>query len=574
MMPLFDLCTARTPHEKNMAAQQGTAPWILFCGGGSLMPGAQAVLETAAQNAPDDAAVLELRTWPQEHPKLYDPITCETPWAVADSMLVRRSAFEAVGGFEEDIFSDVAAVDFSWRLRVAGYRLLYVPAARLAVPEENTEQVDAQCALADQATASLALRLRFGTAADVADWDRLVFEMTGNISTTPDMEQRFCARMAVLNQRKKTDRAFYHTQVERSGFAPVFWGFDAAFLRAGAAFSACEPKGKPRFTVIMRAYQRPDMLLQTLKSLRNQTYQNFCVLVVEDGERPVCKAACETAQQWLQLTYLPLRDNAGRCEAGNAGLRAAQTDYVCFLDDDDYFFAEHLECMAAAIDAHPECRLFFAGSVEGACKQQAVPQFVRLWNNFHVPLTKEDFFAGNPVSIQSAVFHKSLFEEYGGLDPQLDALEDWDFWLRCVIHTPFVAIEKATSLYRVPAQPQAYAERKANFTKYRLAMVPRLATYRAQANLPPEKAEAPQDNAADTAEQPAHLAALRTAAERVCGAKGWRLASPLRAITRGKRPDLFGPQAFDFATADAQSLNRFIFGARTSAVWRMLRRGR
>ena len=49
------------------------------------------------------------------------------------------------------------------------------------------------------------------------------------------------------------------------------------------------------------------------------------------------------------------------------------------------------------------------------------------------------------------MFEKELFEKYGGLDESLDALEDWDLWVRYSMHTDFSCVEKTTSVYRVPA---------------------------------------------------------------------------------------------------------------------------
>ena len=48
------------------------------------------------------------------------------------------------------------------------------------------------------------------------------------------------------------------------------------------------------------------------------------------------------------------------------------------------------------------------------------------------------------------MFEKTLFENYGGLDEGLDALEDWDLWVRYSLYTDFDCIEKTTSIYRVP----------------------------------------------------------------------------------------------------------------------------
>lgn len=90
--------------------------------------------------------------------------------------------------------------------------------------------------------------------------------------------------------------------------------------------------------------------------------------MVEDGVDPGAEYVVNAFRNRLNIRYLPVNAALGRCMVGNLGLEAAQTDYVCFLDDDDYFFAEHLEVMACLIEEQPGCGLFVTGSVEARCK--------------------------------------------------------------------------------------------------------------------------------------------------------------------------------------------------------------
>jgi len=117
-------------HNANVA--RGKAPWVLVLNQDCVLePGVLGRLLDAAAAAPADVAVWELRQIPYEHPKAYDPVTLEAPWASGAAMLVRREAFDAVGGFEPRIFMYGEDVDFSWRLRAKGWRILYQP--KLAV---------------------------------------------------------------------------------------------------------------------------------------------------------------------------------------------------------------------------------------------------------------------------------------------------------------------------------------------------------------------------------------------------------------------------------------------------------
>ena len=58
------------------------------------------------------------------------------------------------------------------------------------------------------------------------------------------------------------------------------------------------------------------------------------------------------------------------------------------------------------------------------------------------------------------MFEKELFEKYGGQDETLDALEDWDMWVRYSLHTDFDCVDKTTSIYRVPKVQTINAKRQ------------------------------------------------------------------------------------------------------------------
>jgi GT2 family glycosyltransferase len=121
---------------QNAALARGRAPLALLLNQDCVLePGTLGPLLDAAIASPADVAAWELRQLPFEHPKAYDPVTLETPWASGAALLVRRAAFEAVGGFDPRIFMYGEDVDLSWRLRARGWRLLYLP--RLAVVHDT-----------------------------------------------------------------------------------------------------------------------------------------------------------------------------------------------------------------------------------------------------------------------------------------------------------------------------------------------------------------------------------------------------------------------------------------------------
>lgn len=90
------------------------------------------LLETMLGSVREDIGFLEARQVPTEHPKEYNAETGETVWGSTACAMIPRSLFEELNGFDADTFFLYCDdVDFSWRVRLAGKKVVYQPAARL-----------------------------------------------------------------------------------------------------------------------------------------------------------------------------------------------------------------------------------------------------------------------------------------------------------------------------------------------------------------------------------------------------------------------------------------------------------
>ena len=98
-----------------------------------LNPDAQVAPDTIgvlARRVVDRVGIAEARQVPLEHPKDFARYDGDTSWASTACALTARAAFDTVGGFDsETFFLYCDDVDYSWRLRLAGYRVVYEPAA-------------------------------------------------------------------------------------------------------------------------------------------------------------------------------------------------------------------------------------------------------------------------------------------------------------------------------------------------------------------------------------------------------------------------------------------------------------
>ena len=79
-----------------------------------------------------DVGLVEARQLPIEHPKVYDLETGETGWATTACALLPSHVVKEVGTFDADTFFLYCDdVDYSWRIRLAGYKIMYAPSARI-----------------------------------------------------------------------------------------------------------------------------------------------------------------------------------------------------------------------------------------------------------------------------------------------------------------------------------------------------------------------------------------------------------------------------------------------------------
>lgn len=104
----------------------------------------------------------------------------------------------------------------------------------------------------------------------------------------------------------------------------------------------------PLFSVVIPVYNRAHILSATLQSVLAQSFQDFEIVIVDDGSRDDPVAVVEAiADPRLRLIR---QDNQGASAARNTGIDQARGRYIAFLDSDDRFLPHHLETMARLLD--------------------------------------------------------------------------------------------------------------------------------------------------------------------------------------------------------------------------------
>jgi len=199
--------------------------------------------------------------------------------------------------------------------------------------------------------------------------------------------------------------------------------------------------GQPLVSVIIPTFNRAWCLMEAIDSVLAQTYQNYEVIVVDDGSTDNTN---ELLSQCQDISVIK-QSNQGVSSARNRGVTSSKGELIAFLDSDDLWLPEKLAAQVAFFRAHQDATI---------CQTQEV--WIR--NNRQIfPKSKHKkesgFFFERSLELclvsPSAVMMKNrMFDDVGLFDESLPACEDYDLWLRTGLRMPIYLIDKALVIKR------------------------------------------------------------------------------------------------------------------------------
>lgn len=228
--------------------------------------------------------------------------------------------------------------------------------------------------------------------------------------------------------------------------AAIAAGFDPRWVHNDHDGAAC-PSRPPLVSVIVRTFQRPELLREALASLKTQTFTDYEAIVVNDGGDPASEAVVK--QSGVPNARYVMMPRGGRVSALNAGLEMAHGRYVTGLDDDDVLLPHHLATLAGYMES--------PGAAPVAYSDYRVAEYRRdADGSFHVFSTRDviagDYkkgvlFETNPCTILIMV-KRECYEKVGRFIPALELAEDWEMWLRLAEHYEFHHVAAVTAEVR------------------------------------------------------------------------------------------------------------------------------
>lgn len=192
----------------------------------------------------------------------------------------------------------------------------------------------------------------------------------------------------------------------------------------------------PFFTVIIPLYNKEKYISNAIKSILNQTFTDFEVLIVNDCSTDnSIQIATEFESEKIRIIHH--EKNKGLAATRNTGIKNAKSNYVAFLDADDLWKPHFLEKIFNLIQNFSEARIF------GTNYEEIWDETIKMPHNNSDSLPKDfvgylNFFK---INIKQGIYnhgsvciHKEVFEKVGYYNENIQLSQDLDFNIRANFH--------------------------------------------------------------------------------------------------------------------------------------------
>lgn len=247
----------------------------------------------------------------------------------------------------------------------------------------------------------------------------------------------------------------------------------------------------PLLSVAVLAYRSSKTILETLESIRLQTYPHMELIISDDCSPDNTVALCRDwlashKERFLRVQLLTAEKNTGVSANANRAAAGCRGEWIKMIAADDKLAPQALESYVQAISENPEFQVFHSG-YDSYEEQIDEAHHLRQYGKSDLP----PFFAHPPfsasqqfrilslyncISAPSVLMSRSLFEQTGGYDERIPLCEDWPMWLKITrLGYPFYYIDQPLVQYRVSRRSISgkYAGKEKIFTLFPLDKVVR-----------------------------------------------------------------------------------------------------
>ena len=203
---------------------------------------------------------------------------------------------------------------------------------------------------------------------------------------------------------------------------------------------------QPKISICIPTFNRKEYLLQALESALTQRYENFEVVVVDDGSADGTQEMMRNLED-EHVRYFRNEKNRGRPFTRNRCIEEARGEYILWLDDDDTLVADILDQYLLLLNCYKEADVIYGN--------------LRNLDTGELFFTPKDFYqnsrtlmnnlltVGCPLPNPATMVKKELYEKFGKYDEEFMRAQDYEFWTRIALHTTCKKYDGIGCNYRI-----------------------------------------------------------------------------------------------------------------------------
>jgi len=174
----------------------------------------------------------------------------------------------------------------------------------------------------------------------------------------------------------------------------------------------------------MPVYNAAETVQLSIKSVLNQTYQDFDFIIINDGSTDSSENIILSFND-NRIKYFKI-PHKGLSSALNYGLSHTFTKHIARIDSDDLFFKDKLMKQMDYLLNNPEIDIIFTWSIF-----YKNSEFLRFWKSpeFNNEIKNKLKYL-NPINHSSVVFKRDVISKLSGYNEDIDTYEDYELWLR------------------------------------------------------------------------------------------------------------------------------------------------
>lgn len=184
----------------------------------------------------------------------------------------------------------------------------------------------------------------------------------------------------------------------------------------------------PLVSVIIPTYNREHLIGRSIRSVLNQTYKEFEVIVVDDGSTDNTMNVVSSFND-PRIRYIRHENNLGGAIARNTGITASRGEYIAFQDSDDEWLSEKLEKQMQIFNTAPgDVNIVYSAFIRVTdCSALFIPPNIVAKKDGYI---LAQLLKGSFISTQTVILKKECFEKVGLFDNNLPRLQDWELFIR------------------------------------------------------------------------------------------------------------------------------------------------